>query len=93
MVSKWMNRAKLATFVICDFVSVAVNVGVVVAVVAADVVVKDANGNRHGAIATDVVTDVEADGPLDNWSTAAVAASEVSIVSTLFNMNERTNTR
>ena len=47
-------------------------------VVAADAVVEAVEGGG-----TDVVAEVEADGPLDDCSAAAAAASDVSIVSKL----------
>ena len=90
---KWVNRAEVAAFVICVFDDVVVHAAAFVAVVAADVVVKAVEGGCRGAVAADVVADVEADRPLDNCSAAAAAASDVSIVSTLCNTNECTNAR
>ena len=73
------------------FDDVVVNAAVVVAVVVADVVVEAVEGGCCGAVALYIVADVEADGPLDDFNTAAAATSDVSTVSTLWNMNECTN--
>ena len=75
---------------ICVFDDVVVDAA---SVVAADAVVEAVEGGRRGAVGADVVADVEADGPLDDCSAAAVTASDVSIVLTLCNTNERTNAR
>ena len=65
----------------------------VIAVVAADVVVEAAEGGRRGAVTADVIADVETDGPPDDCSAEAATASDVSIVSTLYNTNKRTHAR
>jgi len=79
-VSKWVNRAEVAAFVIRVFDDVVVDAA---SVVAADAVVEAVEGGRRGAVGADVVADVEADGPLGDCSAATAAASDVSIVSTL----------
>ena len=84
---------EVATFVIRVFGDVVVDAAAVVAVVAADAGVKAVEGGRRGAVAVDAVADVEADGPLDDCSPAAAAASDVSIVLTLCNTNKHTNAR
>ena len=63
------------------------------AVVAADVVVKAIESGRCGAVAVDVVADIEADGPPDDCSATAAAALDVNIVLALYDTNECTNSR
>ena len=78
---------------ICVFNDVVVDAAVVGTVVAADVVVEAVEGGCRGAVAVDVVADVEAYGPLDDCSAAVAAASDTSIVLTLCNTNECTHAR
>ena len=61
--SKSVNRAEVAAFVIRVFDDVVVDAAVVVA---ADVVVEAVEDGRCGAVAVDVVSDAEVDGPLDD---------------------------
>ena len=80
----------MTAFVICDLVCVkVVNAIVVVASATVDVLVEALKGGRCGAV--DAV--VEADGLLKKYSAAAVAASDVGIISTFCNMNGSTNAR
>ena len=62
---------------------------VVVAAAAASVVVEAVEGGRRGSVATVV----EAHGPLEDCSAAAAAASDVGVISTRCNMNERARAR